>query len=121
MFLKGATANKSFLSRLLTPTTTRAFSRVAIQNFVKAEEATQAAQSEINNTTFNGSQYQKLQAYSQTYNKKKSEEAAAEAEWLSQLRSPQQKEGIYAKISEINEGDHDHLKEIKGKIAKLVK
>ncbi len=40
MFLKGATANKSFLSRLLTPTSTRAFSRVAIQNFVKAEEAT---------------------------------------------------------------------------------
>jgi hypothetical protein len=37
------------------------------------------------------------------------------------LRSPTQKEGIYAKISEINEGDHEHLKEIKGKIAKLVK
>jgi hypothetical protein len=37
------------------------------------------------------------------------------------LRSPQQKEGIYAKISEINENDHEHLKEIKGRIAKLVK
>jgi hypothetical protein len=37
------------------------------------------------------------------------------------LRSPQQKEGIYAKISEINENDHEHLKEIKGRISKLVK
>ncbi len=43
MFIKGATANKSFLSRMLAPLSKRAFSRVAIQNFVKAEEATRAA------------------------------------------------------------------------------
>jgi hypothetical protein len=62
-----------------------------------------------------------LQAYSQTYLKKKAEEDAAEAEWLSQLRSPQQKEGIFAKISQIQEGDHDHLKEVKQRISTLVK
>ncbi len=43
MFLKGATANKSFFTRMLNPISTRAFSRVAIQNFIKAEEATAAA------------------------------------------------------------------------------
>jgi hypothetical protein len=63
-----------------------------------------------------------LQDYSQTYLQKKEQENAAEAEWLSQLRSPKQKEGIFAKISEIQEGvDHHHLKEIKGRISTLVK
>jgi hypothetical protein len=62
-----------------------------------------------------------LQDYSQTYLQKKEQENAAEAEWLSQLRSPRQKEGIFAKISEIQEGDHDHLKEIKSRISTLVK
>lgn len=51
---------------------------------------------------------------------KKQQEEAAEAEWLAQLRSPQQKEGIFASISKINEDDHEHIKDIKGRINKLV-
>jgi hypothetical protein len=56
MFLKGAsTANKSFLSRMLQPANRAAFSRLAIQNFIKAEEATQAAEMDRNiNTAFHG-------------------------------------------------------------------
>lgn len=48
-------------------------------------------------------------------------EEAAEAEWLAQLRSPQQKEGIFAKIASINENDHEHLKQVKKRIDKLVR
>jgi hypothetical protein len=58
---------------------------------------------------------------SQAHLRKQQEQEAAEAEWLSQLRSPQQKEGIFAQISQINDGDHEHVKELKGRIATLVK
>lgn len=92
------TANKSFLSHMLQAPLQRAFSsRVAIQNFIQAEEATQAAErANTINPNYHSKEYQKLQAYSQTYLKKKQEDSAAEAEWFSKLRSPQQKEGIFA-------------------------
>jgi hypothetical protein len=46
---------------------------------------------------------------------------AAEAEWLTSLRDPQQKKSIFGKISEIKDDDHHHLKYVKNKIAKLVR
>lgn len=61
-----------------------------------------------------------MQAYSRTHLRKKQEQEAAEAEWLAQLRSPHQKEGIFAGISSIKESDHPHLKEVKQRIAELV-
>ena len=46
MFLKGVTSTtkKTFLSRLLKPANQRSFSLNSIQSFVKATEATQAAE-----------------------------------------------------------------------------
>ena len=124
MFLKGVTSTtkKTFLSRLLQPAATkRAFSLNAVQAFVDSAAATQAAESKEADAAFLDQQYQKLQVLSQAHLRKQQEQEAAEAEWLSQLRSPQQKEGIFAQISQINDGDHDHLKELKGRIATLVK
>ena len=36
------------------------------------------------------------------------------------MRSPQQKEGIFAKIAEIKESDHEHIKQVKSRIDTLV-
>ena len=58
---------------------------------------------------------------SQAHLRKQQDQEAAEAEWLSQLRSPQQKEGIFAQISQVNDGDHEHIKEVKNRIASLVR
>ena len=58
---------------------------------------------------------------SQAHLRKQRDQEAAEAEWLSQLRSPQQKEGIFAQISQASEGDHEHVKEVKNRIASLVR
>ena len=49
------------------------------------------------------------------------EQEAAEADWLASLRDIDQKKEIFAKISEIKDDDHHHLKYIKNKIAKLVR
>lgn len=118
MFLKGG--NKTFLSKLLQPNR-RAFGKHAVQAFNSAYEATVAAeQSKEIDPAFNSFDYQAAPAYSRAHLQKKINEEAAEAEWLSQLRSPQQKEGIFAKIAAINESDHEHLKQVKKRIDKLV-
>ena len=98
MFLKGVTSTtkKTFLSRLLQPTAQKGFSRNAVQAFINATEATQAAETKETNAYFNDVHYQKLQVLSQAHLRKQQEQEAAEAEWLSSLRSPQQKEGIFA-------------------------
>ena len=99
----------------------RSFSRSSLQAFQAAAEATRVAElAQDINPAFDGVEYQKLQAYSKTHLRKKQEEAAAEADWLAALRSPQQKEGIFAKISAINDSDHEHVQEVKRKIDKLV-
>ena len=117
------TTRKSFLSKVLQPVMQRTFSRTAVQAFLSADEKTQAAeQAKDINSAFNGNEWQDLQTYSRTTHlRKKQEETAAEAEWLSQLRSPQQKEGIFAQICKINDEDHGHLKQVKRRIDKLVK
>jgi hypothetical protein len=99
MFLKSS--NKTtFLSKVLQPTIQRAFSRTAVQAFLSADQATQAAeQAKEVQPASNGREYTTLHAYSRIHLQKKKEEEAAEAEWLSQLRSPQQKEGIFARIA----------------------
>jgi hypothetical protein len=92
-----------------------------VQAFVDSAAATQTAETKEKDAYFLDQQYQKLQVLSQAHLRKQQEQEAAEAEWLSQLRSPQQKEGIFAQISQINDGDHEHVKELKGRIATLVK
>ena len=125
MFLKGVTSttkkSQTFLSRLLQPTHQRRFALNAVQAYVNAVNTTQEAERIESGANFNESHYQKLQSLSQAHLRKQQEKEAAEAEWLAQLRSPQQKEGIFAQISSINEGDHEHLKEVKNRIASLVK
>ena len=120
MFLKGVTSTtkKTYLSRLLQSASQRKFSLNSVQAFVNAAESTQAAETKERNAP---SDWQKLQVLSQAHLRKQQEQEAAEAEWLSQLRSPQQKEGIFAQISQINDNDHEHLKEIKNRISTLVK
>jgi hypothetical protein len=92
-----------------------------VQAYINAAEATQAAETKETNASFNDFHYEKLQSLSKAHLRKQKEQEAAEAEWFSQLRSPQQKEGIFAQISQINDGDHEHLKEVKNRIASLVK
>lgn len=91
MFFKAKPKNAStFLSKVLQPAVQRSFSRAAVQALVSADEAThELEQNRDVNPTFNSIDYQKLQSYSKTHLRKKAEENAAEAEWLSQLRSPQ--------------------------------
>jgi len=52
---------------------------------------------------------------------KQQAQEAAEAEWLNSLRDPEQKTNIFAKIAEIKDDDHHHIKYVKNKISKLVK
>ena len=90
MFLKSNNVRKSFLSKLLTPTTgNRSFSRANVQAFVSADAATHASELDKDiNPAFYSKEWQPLQSYSKIYLQKKKEEEVAEAEWLSQLRSP---------------------------------
>lgn len=85
MFLKGSTKS-SFLARMLSPAATgkRDFSIASLQAFAKVNEATHAAEQQKDVLpTFQGYQYQKLQAHSQeVHNKKMQEQEAAEAQWL---------------------------------------
>lgn len=77
---------KSFLSKVLKPVVSqRAFSRSAVQAFLAADNNTQISEHEKDvNPIFNDVQYQNLQSYSSTTHlRKKQEEEAAEAEWLS--------------------------------------
>lgn len=123
MFLKGVTSStkKTFLSRLLLqPAGQRAFSRSSVQAFVNATEATQAAET-ADLGSFHKQEWEKLQVLSKAHLRKQKDQEAAEAEWLSQLCSPQQKEGIFAQISQINDGDHEHILEVKNRIARLVR
>ena len=69
---------------------------------------------------FHAKDWQPLQSYSKTHLKKQAEIDAAEADWLSSLRSTQQKEGIFSRISQVNDSDHEHVKDIKGRIANLL-
>jgi hypothetical protein len=95
MFLK---TRKSFLQNLLSPAA-RPFGRTALQAFLRADAATEAAEKAAT-TEFVAREWKHLQAYSQEEHAAKKQEAvAAEADWLAQLRSPQQKEGIFARIS----------------------
>jgi len=77
MFSARTAANKSFLSRMLqSPLQRAAFSsRVALQNFARAQENTQAAErAQDTNPNFHSKDFQKLQAYSQTTHLKKKQE-----------------------------------------------
>jgi tellurite resistance-related uncharacterized protein len=49
------------------------------------------------------------------------QEEAAEAEWLAKLTDVEAKKEIFSNLSKTNEGDHPHLKYIKGKIGKILK
>jgi hypothetical protein len=121
MFLKTLNKNNPLLSTLLHPAGRRSFSRNSISAYVSAAETTLDHERKETNATFHAKDWQKLQTVSKAKLAKQSAQEAAEAEWLSQLRSPQQKEGIFAKISEIKDSDNEHLREVKGRIATLVK
>ena len=87
MFLK--TVNKkTFLSSLLQPTGRRAFARNSISAYVNAAETTLDNERKETNANFHAKDWQKLQTVSKAKLAKQSAQDAAEADWLSQLRSP---------------------------------